>query len=381
MKKVLGFAMALSLLFSLLISVSSGENGTWVCPSCGATSSGNFCSNCGTKKPASADDAAVRNVSDGVSLTIHIDFDENIMFSTYDVEMYLDDALITKMAHGKNYDGSVNVSIGKHTIRFFRSGSSSVTGSCEIDVAGPSAFSCNIHANSEKVTVRSVKLTASEGSKSTYINGQTELVLTVDFRKNAAFSTYDVDMFCDDILIATLPHGEGYHGVLKVSDGIHVISFFETGSKSKSGKTEFSIHGDSTFSCHIEATRNGIDVTDEKLNDGSSLISKSDYTKACTVVQYTSVERNPEQYKGKKIKVTGKVIQVMESGSNSVVLRVSESDDKVWYVTYKRANGESRILEDDRVTIYGECSGIVTYTTVWGSSVTVPGVNAVYIDR
>lgn len=387
-KKFLCFLIVVLLVSSSLFSIALCESDTWICPSCGTTSSGNFCSNCGTKKPetvANTDGIASDSIlSENILLTIHIDFDENAMFSTYDVEMYLDDTFVEKMAHGKNYDGTLEVSPGEHTVSFFKAGSTKVKGTCDFEITEPSTFSCNIHANSDKVTVSKVKVTVSEGPTIIDVNGQTELELTIDFRKNAAFSTYDVDLYCDDVLIATLPHGEGFHGILKVSEGIHTITFYEYGNHSKTGKSEFSVHENTVFSCHIEATSSGIVVSDEKLNNGgsSSLVNQSDYINACVTVQYKDVERNPEQYKGKKIKVSGKVIQVMESGS-SVTLRVSDArdSDNIWYVTYKRSENEARILEDDNITLYGECRGVVTYTTILGSSVTIPGVNAVIIEQ
>ncbi len=357
------------------------KNDGWTCPSCGTISNGNFCSSCGAKKPennSDADGIAFENIP----VTIHIDFDENAMFSTYAVEMYIDDTFIVKMDHGKNYDGELEVAPGEHNVLFCKAGSTKVTGTCSFEITEPSAFSCNIHANNDKVTISKVKLVASEGPTVIEVNGRTELDLTIDFRRNAAFSTYDVDLFCDDVFITTMPHGEGFHGVLLVSEGIHTLKFNEHGNSSKNGKAEFSVNGKTSFSCHIEATRNGVIISDKRLNDSDSnnLVNKSDYIKACETVQYEKVERNPENYKGKRIKVSGTVIQVIEGDSGSVTMRVSDANGDIWYITYKRADAESRILEDDRITIYGECRGTVSYTTIFGGSVTIPGINALFID-
>ncbi|MBR4360448.1 MAG: hypothetical protein IKP32_07515 [Clostridia bacterium] len=279
MKKTLLFLMMLLVLLSSLGNAAFSESDTWACPSCGTVSSGNFCSICGAKKPETANKAdeiaSDSFLSESIPITIHIDFDENAMFSTYDVEMYVDEKLIVKMAHGKNYDGTMDLSPGDHIVQFFKAGSTKVTGSCSFEITEPSAFSCNIHANSDKVTVRKVKVTVSEGPTIIYVNGQTELELTIDFRRNAAFSTYDVDLYCDDVFISTLPHGEGFHGILNVSEGIHTITFFEHGNKEKSGNSEFSVNGNTVFSCHIEATKNGIVVTEEKLNNHIMSIEKT----------------------------------------------------------------------------------------------------------
>ena len=39
---------------------------------------------------------------------------------------------------------------------------------------------------------------------------------------------------------------------------------------------------------------------------------------------------------------------------------------------YLRPDGESRILEDDRVTVYGASTGLYTYESVSGASITLP---------
>lgn len=106
---------------------------------------------------------------------------------------------------------------------------------------------------------------------------------------------------------------------------------------------------------------------------------KSAYISQCESVSYDDVARNPDKYEGKLIVVSGTVDQVSEGWFDSVTLRV-KSNGNYWYVTHTREDGESRVLEGDYVTIYGECQGVKTYTTVLGSSKTIPAMRAEYID-
>ena len=104
------------------------------------------------------------------------------------------------------------------------------------------------------------------------------------------------------------------------------------------------------------------------------------YKSECKTLPYKDIERNPKTYKGQKAKVTGKVIQAQEGWFDSVTLRVQDSNSNIWYVTYTMGKNESRILEKDTVTVYGICDGVETYTTILGGSVTIPAIEAKYID-
>ena len=110
-----------------------------------------------------------------------------------------------------------------------------------------------------------------------------------------------------------------------------------------------------------------------------------EYKSSCTAgYSYTELARDPNTYVGKNAKFTGKVIRVSE-GLGSTVMRVDVTQGKYsWddtlYVTYTPKDGESRILEDDIITIYGEMQPLKTYTTVMGASVSIPAIDAKYIE-
>lgn len=97
-------------------------------------------------------------------------------------------------------------------------------------------------------------------------------------------------------------------------------------------------------------------------------------------LDYTANARDPEAYKGKMIKFSGKILQVMESGSK-VIFRIatkSNGYDDVVYCTYYIPDDYKRFLEDDRVNVWGVSTGVYSYETVLGSTVTIPSCT---IDR
>ena len=97
--------------------------------------------------------------------------------------------------------------------------------------------------------------------------------------------------------------------------------------------------------------------------------------------------RNPDNFKGTNVKVTGEVIQALY-GYGSVSLRVNITKEGNYttyytdtiYVTYTPEEGEDKILEDDIITIYGTSDGEYTYTSTIGASVTLPYIKGKYIE-
>ena len=107
-------------------------------------------------------------------------------------------------------------------------------------------------------------------------------------------------------------------------------------------------------------------------------------------VNFATLSRNPDKYKGQKLKFTGQVIQVQEpTFGNTVDLRINVTkttyeyfDDVTWsdtvYATVELEEGADRILEDDVITFYGECEGMYSYTSVLGSKVSLPKLKIKY---
>lgn len=112
------------------------------------------------------------------------------------------------------------------------------------------------------------------------------------------------------------------------------------------------------------------------------------YKDKCQTYNYKDIYRYAEDYKGKYVKYTGEVIQVMEDTYGAIkmyTLRVdvTETDygyEDTIYVRYFPMENAPRILENDIITIYGELDGLETYTSIMGSSVTIPAVISNYVE-
>ncbi len=113
---------------------------------------------------------------------------------------------------------------------------------------------------------------------------------------------------------------------------------------------------------------------------------KSNYIAQCKKFDFKTVSRNPDKYKGEYYAITGEVIQATEGYFNQVDLRVNVTKDEYgyWddtiYVTITIPAGEDKILENDIITLYGQCDGNYSYTSVLGASISLPKISAEYYE-
>lgn len=101
-----------------------------------------------------------------------------------------------------------------------------------------------------------------------------------------------------------------------------------------------------------------------------------------TGITYEQLARTPDEYKGEKCKFKGKVIQVMEDENFvSIRLAVGGGSNVLYAVIPSNILNNERILEDDYITVYGTSTGVITYTTVMGSELTIPSIVVSKLDR
>lgn len=96
---------------------------------------------------------------------------------------------------------------------------------------------------------------------------------------------------------------------------------------------------------------------------------------------YDQLARNPDTYKGKKVKMSGKVLQA-ETSDDICYARVALNSnyDTIIFVTYEKDLLGYRLLEDDMITVYGASLGVYSYEAVSGATITIPWVNADIIE-
>lgn len=122
---------------------------------------------------------------------------------------------------------------------------------------------------------------------------------------------------------------------------------------------------------------------EEKYSLSSAEIKKY-YDSEYKTISYDKLSRNPQDYKGEKVKFSGKVVQICSEATSFLYystyrVATSGSYKNVVYICVDNYGSGERILEDDKITFYGTFDGLYTYETVMGASVTIPKVIVDYI--
>ena len=101
-----------------------------------------------------------------------------------------------------------------------------------------------------------------------------------------------------------------------------------------------------------------------------------------TGITYDQLARTPDEYKGEKVKFSGKVVQVIEGGSDiQIRLSVNDNYETILLGSYSPDIVSRRVLEDDHITIYGTSVGTISYESTMGGTITIPGVQIEKIDQ
>ena len=105
--------------------------------------------------------------------------------------------------------------------------------------------------------------------------------------------------------------------------------------------------------------------------------SESEYKASCKSISFDELNKNPNGHAGERVKLTGTVVQIMESyGSTDIRMDVNDNFGDTVYVTY---DGTTSALDDDSITIWGEVYGSYTYESQANYQITLPRITAKYI--
>lgn len=173
----------------------------------------------------------------------------------------------------------------------------------------------------------------------------------------------------DTIAIAGVVSNINDYSIIGTSVELNDCIVFAVGDEAKAYKKDSTAKSLSKY----------LTVTEDVANMSGD-ISEKDYKDLCEHLDYEDILREPDAYDDKYCVVEGTVDQIIEGWFGSFTIFVVDEDGNKWGCTYSYDEGESRVLEGDNVTIYGKCQGTSNTETVLGEQVTLPHVDAEYID-
>lgn len=122
----------------------------------------------------------------------------------------------------------------------------------------------------------------------------------------------------------------------------------------------------------------------ENWNSQLSSVEENVYKNSCSQYSYQELLRNPSNYLYKKAYFFGQLLQKVSSTQYRVGIDCTKYNyisgyhcDNTIYVTYY---GETNLIENDMINMWGTMNGTRSYTTVLGTSVTIPRLDAKYIS-
>lgn len=106
------------------------------------------------------------------------------------------------------------------------------------------------------------------------------------------------------------------------------------------------------------------------------------YKAKCQPLDYRVVSKNADNYIGQFYYIRGQVFQIQESGNSTFMLvSVTDKGYGIWGDNVAVFfDGKTDALEGSIVRVWGECGGNYTYTSIAQYTITVPKINAEYLE-
>lgn len=184
-----------------------------------------------------------------------------------------------------------------------------------------------------------------------------------------------IDNMDDDILSFDLwiQYGETYY---KVENWICKVDLGDiTDGSTVEICTETTVDGSLNHEIYaIRKLEVGIDESEVLQNIVAS------FKNSCAPIDYKGIMRNPSKAYGTICKATGTVFQVVSMEELSQKFLLELDDGNMVYIVYSKDADADNILEEDQVTVYGTFYITETYTSVLGTSKTVPRLYVEYVD-
>ncbi len=352
-------------------------------------------------------------------LMVNINYESNVVMAKYSIIVKLDGEEIATVANGKEYFGSFDVKSGQHELTFEKNGDADISNSYTFKVESNCTAYCSLKSHMDSIEITEKNATGeavcpdgrhqweeatckapktckvcgvTEGGLAEHTPGTWQSTKPASCVEEGEEST--VCAVCGETITRKVDKID--HNVMEwevVKEATCSEEGEEKGTCAVCGQEltrpiakvphepqeDWSVEKEATFS--EKGTRvKKCKVCDEVVEREEYELSEEERLKwlknNCESGLYEKISRDPAQYRDAYVKFSGEVIQVCsEARSNSEysTYRVATKngyDDVILIAVLNY--GQSRILEGDKITIYGQFAELYTYESVMGASITIP---------
>ncbi|MGO4184629.1 hypothetical protein AB4Z17_25965 [Paenibacillus sp. TAF43_2] len=138
----------------------------------------------------------------------------------------------------------------------------------------------------------------------------------------------------------------------------------------------------SMVGCVADITKN-YEPNNKAVTSNIKEVPKADIKKEAVNIDYAQLKKNPDGHKGEMVKFNGEIIQIMETGNNTVIrLAVTKTDlgyeiDDIVWIEY---DGLTKFVDKDIITAYGKITGTHSYKSQAGWKIQLPAMDAQIIE-
>ncbi|MBO4688007.1 MAG: hypothetical protein J5636_05790 [Clostridiales bacterium] len=360
-------------------------------------------------------------------LLVEINYESNVVMAKYSIIVSLDGEEIATVGNGNEYFGSFDVKSGKHELTFEKNGDSKISNSYSFDVNSNCTVYCSLksHLDYIEITEKDAKGEAvcpsdqHQWEEATCLSPMTCKVCgltvgdVVDHKPGSWQTTKQATCteegeessactICGETItrnVDKIPHNVEQWEIVK--DPTCTVVGEEKGVCTECGQEitrsiDKIAHDSGDWEIEKEASFSEPGVRVKKCKECGEVTKREEYNLTeeeqvawlkdnCQSGMYDAISRDPNAHKGDYVKFTCTIVQVCSEAKSSKYYSeyrgaTNGSYEDVAYL-YIDNYGESRILEDDKITVYGVSDGLLTYETVLGSTVTIPKIIVLYYEQ
>lgn len=115
-------------------------------------------------------------VAENFTISLDVEFEKNLMFSKYDVDVFLDSVKVGTYDHGKDFSVTIQCSEGNHTIWFYEHNDKSQSGSIQLNVNSNSRVKCHIECKRNRVEVSKIEINRQASAGDSLVTRGTEII-------------------------------------------------------------------------------------------------------------------------------------------------------------------------------------------------------------